>query len=57
MDVNIVLSIINLKLRDFYSSLEELIENLNNAEEMIKCLTENGYKYDENLNKFIARSL
>lgn len=53
MDSNIALSIVNMKLRDFYSSLEELLENFEGSDEVVKILINNGYKYDENLNKFI----
>ena len=51
-DPNIILSIINLKLRDYYPNLDELLYNLENAEEMVKILTDAGYKYDINTNQF-----
>lgn len=52
MDVNITLSIINMKLRDFYDSLEALLDDLDNAEEMVNLLLANGYKYDKASNQF-----
>ena len=51
-DPNIILSIINLKLRDFYESLDDLLYDLEDAEEMVKILTDAGYKYDINTNQF-----
>jgi len=51
-DPNIILSIINLKLRDFYPNLDELLYDLEDAEEMVKILTDAGYKYDSNTNQF-----
>lgn len=53
MDVNITLSIINMKLRDFYSSLEELLQDFEDSDELVNILISNGYKYNENLNKFV----
>ncbi len=54
MDANIALSIINMKLRDFYSSLEELLQNFEDSDELVNILISNGYKYNENLNKFVS---
>ena len=51
-DPNIILSIINLKLRDYYSNLDDLKYDLEESEEMIKILEENDYSYDENINQF-----
>lgn len=47
------LSIINLKLRDFYASKEDLIEDYEDASSLIKILEDNGYHYDEEHNRFI----
>ena len=55
MDINIILSLINTKLRDFYSSRDELLENMDNAYEMVEHLEENGYEYNEKLNKFVIK--
>ena len=54
MDANILLSVVNTKLRDFYDSLEDLCEDLDyDLEEVINSLKSIGYVYDEKLNKFI----
>ncbi len=53
-DVMILLSVVNTKLRDNYSSLEELCEDLGENEQEIKDrLVEIGYEYDAELNKFV----
>ena len=50
----ILLSYINTKLRDNYSSLDELIDDLDlDKEEIITTLRSINYEYDSNLNKFI----
>jgi len=55
-DANILLSVINTKLRDTYSSLEELCDDLNydiyEVEDILKTI---GYIYDKGLNKFIFK--
>lgn len=51
-DPNIVLSIINLKLRDYYNNLDELIDDLEGGEEMVNLLKENDYQYVEEINQF-----
>lgn len=53
MDVNIALSIINMKLRDFYTSKEELLENYEDAYELVSLLENNGFHYDEVQNRFV----
>ncbi len=46
-------SFINLKLRDYYSSLSELCEDLNVKEEdIIEKLATVGFEYNKELNKF-----
>lgn len=53
MDPNILYSIVNMKLRDFYSSLEQLCEDLDlNKEELIEVLKNAGYTYDKKGNCF-----
>lgn len=53
MDPFMLLSIINLKLRDFYSSLDGLCEDLNiNKEELKEILEKSGFEYIESLNQF-----
>jgi hypothetical protein len=53
MDPNILLSIVNMKLRDFYSNLKSLCDDMDiNEEELKEKLSSVGYKYDENINQF-----
>lgn len=53
MDVNILLSIINLKLRDFYNNLDELCYDLDiNKDILIERLQKENYKYDLSINQF-----
>ena len=52
-DPYILLSFINLKLRDAYHSLDELSEGLDcSLEEIIEPLRKAGYSYDEKTNSF-----
>ena len=51
-DPNIVLSIINLKLRDYYNNLDALIDDLEDGDEMVNLLKENDYQYVEEINQF-----
>ena len=53
MDSNILLSIINMKLRDFYSSLESLCQDIDVKEEELKeKLSSIGYEYKKDQNQF-----
>jgi len=53
MDSNILVSIINMKLRDFYSSLQALCDDLNIEEEELKNkLKTANYKYNKEQNQF-----
>lgn len=53
MDAQILLSIINTKLRDEYKSLESLCDDLNITEdEIIKKLKSIGYEYNKEYNQF-----
>lgn len=53
MDSNILLSIINMKLRDFYSSLESLCLDIDLKEEELKeKLSSIGYEYNKEQNQF-----
>ncbi len=53
-DPNILLSIINTKLRDNYDSLDDLCYDLDyDKEEIISIIRTIGYVYDESLNKFV----
>ena len=50
----VLLSVINMKLRDFYSSLADLCEDLEEDEEEIKTLLKSiNYIYSKELNQFI----
>ena len=52
-DPFVLFSWINLKLRDFYPSLDVLCEDLEiNKEELVKKLADAGFEYNENANKF-----
>lgn len=53
-DPVILCSVINLKLRDFYSGLDALCEDLDiNKEELLKTLSAAGYTYDKEHNCFV----
>lgn len=53
MDPNILVSMINMKLRDFYSNLSALCEDIDVTEkELEDKLMIIGYRYDENKNQF-----
>lgn len=52
----ILLSIINTKLRDFYSNLIELCDDLDiNKNDLIDKLSLIDYYYDELINQFIKK--
>ena len=52
-DPVMLLSSINLKLRDFYSSLDSLCKDLDvDKKEIEEKLASIDYHYDENLNQF-----
>ena len=52
-DVFMLLSVVNTKLRDNYSSLDALCEDMNESrEELEKKLKSAGFEYDKALNKF-----
>lgn len=53
MDVNIVYSMLNMKLRDRYSSLADLCDDEDiDMEELLDGLKAKGLEYDENKNQF-----
>lgn len=55
MDINILLSIINMKLRNNYSSLSCLCEEENiDCKSLENRLKEIGYDYDPNNNQFVC---
>ena len=48
-----LLSFVNLKLRDFYDSLEALCEDLDvDRDEIVKKLSGIGYRYNKEKNRF-----
>lgn len=52
-DVMMLFSVVNMKLRDQYQSLEELCEDMNvDKKELIDRLAEAGFEYSEDHNKF-----
>ena len=52
-DPMMLLSFINMKLRDFYPTLDSLCEDMNiYRAEIEKKLNEAGFEYNEELNKF-----
>lgn len=52
-DPNILLSVLNTKLRDQYDSLDALCEDLDvNKEELVNKMAGASYTYDEATNQF-----
>ena len=52
-DPAMLISWVNMKLRDFYGSLDELCEELEiDRKELEKRLNEAGFEYNQELNKF-----
>lgn len=52
-NISMLLSFINMKLRDEYSSLDELCDSMDiNREELVDKLAEGGFEYNEGQNKF-----
>ncbi|MDE6301287.1 MAG: DUF4250 domain-containing protein [Muribaculaceae bacterium] len=52
-DPYMLLSVVNMKLRDNYSSLTELCDDLDiNPESLCDTLAEAGFTYDEENNRF-----
>ena len=53
-DPMMLLSFVNMKLRDFYNSLDALCEDLSVDKDMIVSkLGDIDYEYDKDLNKFV----
>lgn len=53
-DPMMLLSFMNMKLRDFYSSLDDLCTDLNiDKDSVISKLSNIDYEYDKDLNKFV----
>lgn len=53
-DPMMLYSVINLKLRDMYSGLDDLCEDMNvNKEELVAALAVAGFEYDSEHNCFV----
>lgn len=53
-DPIMLLSFVNLKLRDFYSTLDAMCDDLDvDKNEMIEKLSNAGYTYDKDRNQFV----
>lgn len=53
-DPIILLSFVNTKLRDMYSSLDALCDDMNeDKEHIVSVLSSVGFEYDEESNKFV----
>lgn len=53
-DPVMLLSVVNMKLRDQYASLHALCEDMDESEEaLVAALRTIGYEYDEGTNQFI----
>lgn len=51
----ILLSFVNTKLRDNYSSLDQMCEDMDiNKSELLEKLASVNYEYDSSLNKFVS---
>lgn len=56
LDANLLLSIINTKLRDYYNNISILCEEEDISErELVKKLENINYIYDQFLNQFISK--
>ncbi len=52
-DPNMLLSVLNMKLRDMYPSLDALCEDMDeDREEILRRMSDAGYSYDEENNCF-----
>ena len=52
-DPMMLFSVVNMKLRDFYPSLDSLCEDLKvSKEDIVNRLQAAGFEYNEELNKF-----
>ena len=52
----LLLSIVNTKLRDFYSNFDELCQDLDESkDEIIDILARAGYNHDKEINQFHKR--
>lgn len=55
MDPNILLSLINMKLRDYYDSIESLSDDMDvSPNEIISKFEKLGYTYNRSVNQFVT---
>lgn len=55
MDINIAYSMLNMKLRDFYSSIDALCEDEEvDKEALITRFKDNGFIYNNSINQFTS---
>ena len=55
-DPVLLMSVLNTKLRDYYSNLDILCDDLGeNRAKLEEKLADIGYYYDEQLNQFVSR--
>ena len=53
-DPILLLSVVNMKLRDFYKDLDTFCQEMSvNRQELIEKLADIDYEYDENTNQFV----
>lgn len=52
LNPELIASIINTKLRDYYNNLDDLLFDLENSKEMIDILINSGYEYNKEINQF-----
>lgn len=56
-DINILLSIINMKLRDEFRDLDDLVHYYDiNKDKLLKKMDQENYKYAEENNQFIQKN-
>lgn len=56
MDINIAYSMLNMRLRDKYSSLADLCEDEDiDIEELLKGMEKKGYIYNQETNQFLEK--
>lgn len=53
-DPNILFSLLNMKLRDFYSSLDALCDDMDESKaDILERMKTAGYRYDAEKNAFV----
>ena len=55
-DPNMLLSILNMKLRDYYRNLDALCDDMDeDNQKLIDVMAKAGYQYDEARNAFVRK--